>query len=78
MATYLPIVRIEYGKYLLGTHEKNILLQNNGAVVHTDDGWVKLEEYLKQVSKSECVELKLYLLLKSDGTFKNTVISLLK
>ena len=76
MATYLPIVRIDYGKYLIGTHEKHVQLLSKGVVVSTDEGLMELYDYLKYCAKSECNEL-LNLMRKGDGTFKNTVLGLL-
>ena len=77
MATYLPIVRLVWGKYLIGTHEKQVEVKEDGPIVRTGGGFMKLDEYLKHYSKSECIELS-SMMRKGDGSYKNTVLSLLK
>ena len=77
MATYLPIVRLDYGKYLIGTHEKQVQLKDDGPLVRTGGGFMKLDQYLKHYARSECIELS-SMMRKGDGSYKNTVLGLLK
>ena len=77
MATYLPIVRLVWGKYLIGTHEKQVQLKGDGPLVRTGGGFMKLDQYLKHYARSECIELS-GMMRKGDGSYKNTVLGLLK
>ena len=77
MVTYLPIVRLDYGKYLIGTHEKEVQLVENDAVVTTVGGYTKLNDYLGQCARSECIELK-KLIREGNGSYKSTVLNILK
>ena len=77
MITYLPIVRLDYGRYLIGTHEKEVKLVHGNVVVATIGGSMKLDEYLKHCARSECIELK-KLIREGDGSYRNTVLNILK
>ena len=66
MATYLPVVRLDYGKYLIGTHERQVSLKEEGPIVRTGGGFMKLDEYLRHYSKSECIEIS-KMMRKGDG-----------
>ena len=66
MATYLPIARLDYGKYLIGTHEKQLQLKGDVPIVKTIGGFTRLDEYLKNYSRFECTELS-QMMRKGDG-----------
>ena len=77
MATYLPFVKLASGKYLIGVHERQLQLKGSGCLVRTGEGYMPLDEYLKQYSRSECIKLN-KLIRKEDGSVKNTVLNLLR
>ena len=66
MAAYLPIVRLDYGKYLIGTHERYVKLKDDGPIVRVGGGFMKLDEYLRHYARSECIEIS-KLMRKGDG-----------
>ena len=73
----MPFFKLKTGKYLIGTHEREVQLKGTGCLVRTGGGYMYLEEYLKHYSKAECSRLNT-LIRKGDGTVKNTVINLLE
>ena len=76
-ATYFPIVKLSQGKYLIGTKEKTLQINNNGVIVRTGGGFMYLEEYLRHYSRSECIELN-NLLQKNNCPFSEMVVNLMK
>ena len=76
MITYLPIVKLDYGRYVIGTHEKEVKLVYGDPVVTTVGGYIKLTEYLRHCARSECVELK-KLIREGDRSYKGTVLNIL-
>jgi len=77
MAIYLPFVKLTTGKYLIGTTQRNLTMKGSDVLIRTGKGNMSLPDYLKHYSKQECGKLQ-KLIKKGDGTFKNTVISILK
>ena len=76
MVAYLPIIKLEPEKYLIGVHAKHLQLKGTNVLVTTGGGFMPLGDYLKHYSRFECIELST-LMRKSDGTLKTTVINLL-
>ena len=77
MATYMPFVKLENERYVIGTHIRSLQLKGNGCLVRCGGGYMELDEYLKHYSKSECILLST-LMRKGDGTVKNTVVKMLE
>ena len=76
MISYLPIVKLEPGKYLIGTHAKQLQLKGICVLVRSAGGFMQLDDYLKHYARVECLELNT-LMRKGDGTIKTSVLNLL-
>ena len=57
MATYMPFVKLEPGKYLIGTRERTLQIKGRNILVRTGGGYMHFEEYLRHYSRSECISL---------------------
>ena len=77
MATYLPIIKIEEGKYLVGTRVRPLQLKGSNVMTRTSGGQMNLDEYLRHYARAECSALH-SLIRKGDGTMIGTVMNLLK
>ena len=75
-ATYFPIVKLSQGKYLIGTKERTLSINDKGVLVRTGGGFMYLTEYLKHYSRSECIELN-NLIQKNESSFSSTVVNLM-
>ena len=76
LATFLPIVKLTSGKYLIGTKQKKLQSKATGCIVRTGGGFMYLDQYLKSNARAECIELKT-LINKGNGNLGSTVVSLL-
>ena len=77
MATYLPIVKLATGNYLIGTRQRQVQLKANGQLMaRIGGGYMYLDEYLKRYSRAECV--KLNMLKQKEGTVKDAVVKILR
>ena len=76
-ATYIPIVKLSQGKYLIGTKVSHLQTNDKGCLVRTGGGFQYLGEYLKHHSRTECIELN-NLIQKSGCSFGQTVVALMK
>ena len=75
--TFLPIVKLDAGQYLIGTKVRTLHLKGSQCLVRTGKGSLPLEQYLEQKAKSECISLN-KLVSKGDGTLRFGVIALLE
>ena len=76
LATFLPIVKLGPGKYLIGTKQKQLQIKETGCIVRTGGGFMYLDKYLKSNARAECIELN-NMINKGTGDLGATVISLL-
>ena len=76
-ATYFPVAKISKGKYLIGTKEKQLQINDKGCLVKCVRGFKYLPDYLKHSSRQEFIDLN-NLLQKNDYSFSNTVAALMK
>ena len=77
LVKYMPFVKLASGKYLIGTRQRQLQLKGSSCLVRTASGQMKLADYLKRYSRSECLDLKAAI-QNGDGSMKSTVISLLQ
>ena len=77
LATCLPFVKLETGRYLVGTEVRSIQIKGRGVLVRTGGGFMYLSEFLLHYSKSECLKLGL-MILKQNKSLKQVVLNLLK
>ena len=76
-ATYIPIVKISQGKYLIGSKMRSLQTNGKGCNVKIGGGFYYLDEYLMKRSRSECIELN-NLCKKGECSFGKVVIALMK
>lgn len=62
MIGLLPVVRIEAGKYLVGTNIKTMSVKNDIVLVRTGGGLMSLEEHISRVALAQCKRLKLQMM----------------
>ena len=77
MVTYMPFIKIEPGRYLIGTRERKLSIKGSKILVRTGGGFSYFEEYIKHYSRQECIAIN-NLMNKGDGTVKSALISVLK
>ena len=77
MATCLPFVKVEMGKYLIGTEVRSIQLKGSSCFVRTSEGYMDLQEWLRYYARGECKKLN-SLLQNQLIPFKDVVVSMLK
>ena len=77
LATCLPFVKLETGRYLVGTEVRSIQIKGRGVLVRTGGGFMYLSEFLLHYAKSECLKLGL-MILKQNKSLKQVVLNLLK
>ena len=76
-ATYIPIVKLSQGKYLIGSKIRSLQTNGKGCNVKIGGGFQYLDEYLKKRSRSECIELN-NLCKKGKCCFGRAVVALMK
>ena len=86
----MPIVKLNEGRYMIGTRIKEIIQRNNGLYVRNGGGFMKLEEFISKCGSTESLRIEkiiLYLLKKAkrlpngeiqEPTFSDAVMHLLK
>jgi len=47
LTSLLPVIKLEAGKYMIGTEKKPILIKSNKLMLRVGGGYATLEEYLK-------------------------------
>ena len=77
LATCLPFVKLESGRYLVGTEIRAIQIKGRGVLVRTGGGYMYLSEFLLHYAKSECLKLGL-MILKQNKTYQGVVVGILK
>ena len=76
LVTYLPIVKIDQTRFLIGTKVKELQLKQAAIFVKVKNGCMRFEDYLKLQAKIECQELH-SLISYWDGTYKTAVVNLI-
>ena len=78
MTTCMPFVKLESGRYLIGTHERKLQMKGKNILLRTGGGHMYFLEYIKHYSRSECIALSnLVRKCEGAGTVQNAVIKLL-
>jgi hypothetical protein len=72
MVGLIPIVKLESGKYLIGTEKKAIQIKNDSLLVRVGGGYVTLEEYIEKNARYECLKIN-QLMKKKNLEFKEAV-----
>lgn len=72
MVGLIPIVKLDKGKYLIGTEVKAIQIKNDSLLVRVGGGYVTLEEHIEKVARYECLKIN-NLMRKKSLDFKGAV-----
>ena len=72
MIGLIPIVKLDKGKYLIGTEVKSIQIKNDSLLVRVGGGYVTLEEHIEKVARYECLKIN-NLMKKKQLDFKGAV-----
>ena len=73
----IPVVKINVKMYLIGTKTRHLQMKNTNLLVRVGGGFMDLDQYLKQQSRSEC--LKIQKVMEKDGlSYQEAVIHFLK
>ena len=72
MVGLIPIVKIDKGKYLIGTEVKAIQIKNDSLLVRVGGGYVTLDEHIQKVARYECLRIN-QLMKKKNLDFKSAV-----
>lgn len=57
LTSLLPVLKLEAGKYMIGTEKKPIQIKNDSLLIRVGGGYATLEEYLHQNGPFECIKL---------------------
>jgi hypothetical protein len=76
MVGLIPIVRIESGKYLIGTEIKSMQIKNESLLVRVGGGYATLQDHLSKCARQECLKLQ-NLMKKKNLDYKEAVCSLI-
>lgn len=72
----LPIIKLEPGKYLIGTKIRQIIITNNGLIIRTGGGFTELNQAMAQEAKIQCLQISLQMERKRQS-FKEAMIDIL-
>lgn len=76
MVGLIPIVRIESGKYLIGTEIKSMQIRNESLLVRVGGGYATLQDHIAKVARQECLKLQ-NLMKKRSLDYKGAVCFLI-
>ena len=57
LSSILPIIKLESGKYMIGTEKKNIAIKSDRLLIRTGGGFTTLEDHIKQNGPFECIKI---------------------
>ena len=57
LTSLLPVLKLEAGKYMIGTEKKPIQIKNDSLLIRVGGGYATLEEYLHQNGPFECIKI---------------------
>lgn len=72
MVGLVPIVKLDTGKYLVGTEVKSMQIKNDSLIVRVGGGYCLLEEHIARVARVECLKIN-QLMNKNKLDFKSAV-----
>ena len=55
----LPIIKLEQGKYLIGTKVRQIQFKNNNLIARVGGGYMNLSQALASEAKINCLQIAL-------------------
>ena len=72
MVGLIPVVKLDTGKYLIGTEVKSMQIKNDSLLVRVGGGYCTLEEHIAKVARYECLKIN-QVMRKQNLDFKNAV-----
>jgi hypothetical protein len=72
MVGLVPIVKLDTGKYLIGTEVKSMQIKNDSLLVRVGGGYTSLEEHIARVARIECLKIN-QAMKKNNLDFKGAV-----
>lgn len=76
MVGLIPVVKIDTGKYLVGSELKSLQIKGDTLLVRVGGGYVTLEEHILKVARYECLKINQFM-KKMKLDFKNAVAAFL-
>ena len=73
----LPIIKLDAGKYLVGTKVMKILIRNNNLIARVGGGFTDLNQAINSEAKIQCLQISLQM-EKKGQTFQDTMIDILR
>ena len=73
----VPIIRMQAGKYLIGTESKLLIIKGQSVMVRIGGGFERLDEYLKRNEVNELEKIK-KLMTDKKKTFNQVMVDLLR
>lgn len=53
----IPIIKIEKGKYMIGTEKKQVVVKNDSLIVRIGGGFESMDRYIDHISRPECLKI---------------------
>jgi len=53
----IPIIRLDAGKYLVGSEQKSIQIKAESLLVRVGGGYITLQEHIEKVACYECLKI---------------------
>jgi len=57
MAALIPIVKLEQGKFMIGTEKKQVLVKNEKLIVRIGGGFEPMETHIDHIARPECLKI---------------------
>jgi hypothetical protein len=57
MPALIPIVKLEPGKFMLGTEKKQVLVKNEKLIVRVGGGFEPMDTHIDHIARPECLKI---------------------
>ena len=74
---FMPVLKIDKTKFLIGTDVKTVLVKSDLLLVRTGGGFITLQEHMGKICFMECIRIH-QLMDKNKASFRNVVTNLLR
>ena len=75
--TYMPFVRLEPGKYLIGVKERRLIVKNAALMIKIGDRFINFHQFVQEHNRQEGLALHAAM-KKENGSMKEVVRKLLQ
>lgn len=76
MIGLIPVVKIDTGKYLIGSKLTSLQIKSESQLVHVGGGYTSLEDYITKVARFECLKINKHM-KKHNKDYENAVCGFL-